>query len=66
MEKEQDEGAPDDRPEEKKEQIKKIERNPRFEDERKKQLIRNIRKKINEFQKQGLVLMRSAGLREAS
>ena len=47
-------------------QIKKIERNPRLEDERKKQLIRNIRKKINEFQKQGLVLMRSAGLREAS
>ena len=25
-----------------------------------------IRKKINEFQKQGLILMRSAGLREAS
>ena len=47
-------------------QIKKIERNPRLEDERKKQLIRNIRKKINDFQKQGLVLMRSAGLREAS
>ena len=47
-------------------QIKKIERNPRLEDERKKQLIRNIRKKIQDFQKRGLILMRSAGLREAS
>ena len=34
-------------------QIKKIERNPRLEDERKKQLIRNIRKKID-FQERGL------------
>ena len=47
-------------------QIKKIERNPRLEEDRKKQLIKRIRKKINEFQKQGLILMRSAGLREAS
>jgi hypothetical protein len=47
-------------------QIKKIEKNPRLEEERKKKLIKNIRKKINEFQKRGLILMRSAGLKEAS
>ena len=46
-------------------QIKKIERNPRLEEERKKQLIKNIRKKINEFQKNGLIIMRSAGIKEA-
>ena len=46
-------------------QIKKIERNPRLEEERKRQLIKNIRKKINEFQKNGLIIMRGAGIKEA-
>ena len=47
-------------------QIKEIERNPRIEDKVKRNLIRIRRDRINDLMRRGLILMRSAGFREAS
>ena len=47
-------------------QIKEIERNPRIEDKVRRNLIRIRRDRINDLMRRGLILMRSAGFREAS
>ena len=47
-------------------QIKEIERNPRIDETMKKNLIRIRRDRINDLMRRGLILMRSAGFREAS
>ena len=47
-------------------QIKEIERNPRIEDKVRSNLIRIRRERINDLMRRGLILMRSAGFREAS
>ena len=47
-------------------QIREVERNPRIEDKLKRNLIRIRRQRINDLMRRGLILMRSAGFREAS
>lgn len=47
-------------------QIRELERNPRIEDKVKRNLIRIRRDRINDLMRRGLILMRSAGFREAS
>ena len=47
-------------------QIREIERNPRIEDKLKRNLIKIRRQRINDLMRRGLILMRSAGFREAS
>ena len=47
-------------------QIREIERNPRIEDKLKRNLIRIRRQRINDLMRRGLILMRSAGFRDAS
>ena len=47
-------------------QIREIERNPRLDEKVIKNLIKIRRDRINDHMRRGLILMRSAGFREAS